>query len=132
VINAIAGKGAGKMYNEVCFFEIPADNLEKLQNFYNGLFGWTFQRMPGPMEYYMITTGSGETKGGMMQRQNPQHVPINYVMVESVENAQKKAQELGAQVIVPRTAVPAMGWFAVMMDPQNNAFGLWQDDTKAS
>jgi hypothetical protein len=120
------------MFNEVCFFEIPADKLEALQNFYNGLFGWTFERMPGPMEYYTITTGSGEPNGGMLQRQHPQHTPINYIMVEILEGALKKAEELGAAVIVPRTAVPAMGWFAVLMDPQNNPFGLWQDDTKAA
>ncbi|MBI4964443.1 MAG: VOC family protein [Desulfomonile tiedjei] len=120
------------MLNDVCFFEIPADNLETLQKFYNHLFGWTFQRMPGPMDYYTITTGSGEPRGGMLPRQHPQHTPISYVMVESVENAQKTAEGMGAQVLVPRTAVPGMGWFAVLADPQNNAFGLWQDDPSAA
>jgi len=88
---------------------LPADNLETLQSFYNGLFGWTFQRMPGPMEYYTITTGSGEPKGGMLQRKHPQHSPMNYMMVESVEPGLRKAEELGAQVMVPMTAVPGMG-----------------------
>jgi len=96
------GEIARTMFNEVCFFEITAGNLETLQSFYHGPFGWTFQRMPGPMEYYTIATGSGEPKGGMLQGQHPQHSPINYMMVESVEPALKKPEELGAQVTVPR------------------------------
>ena len=44
----------------------------------------------------------------------------------------KKAVELGAKVTVPKMPVPAMGWFAVLMDPQNNPIGLWQDDTNAA
>ena len=97
------------MFNEVCFFEIPADHLEALQKFYNDLFGWTFQRMPGPMEYYTITTGSGEPKGGMLQRQHPQHVPINYIMVESVENRAEKSGRTGSEGHSPYNGHPGYG-----------------------
>jgi len=42
------------MINTVCHFEIPADNVDALQDFYGKLFGWKFEKMPGPMDYRMI------------------------------------------------------------------------------
>jgi len=31
--------------------EMPADDVEKLRNFYSGLFVWKTEKMPNPMEY---------------------------------------------------------------------------------
>jgi uncharacterized protein len=33
----------------VVHFEIPADDIEKLRNFYQRLFGWKFAKYPGPI-----------------------------------------------------------------------------------
>jgi predicted enzyme related to lactoylglutathione lyase len=30
---------------------MPADDVEKLRNFYSGLFVWKTEKMPNPMEY---------------------------------------------------------------------------------
>ena len=123
------------MLNTVCHFEIPADDIPTLQKFYGGLFGWNFTKMPGStgeQEYHIINTGDESLGGGMMNRQDPSHAPVNYVMVETVEASLNKAVELGAKVIVPKMPVPGMGWFAVLMDPQNNPIGLWQEDTGAA
>lgn len=68
----------------------------------------------------------------MMARQDPRQTPTFYVCVESVEAALDRAKDEGATVIVPRTAVKGMGWYAVALDPQKNLFGLWQTDEKAA
>lgn len=120
------------MINSVCHFEIPADDVEGLQKFYKEMFGWTFEAMPGPIPYHIINTGEGQLAGGMMQRQDPSQCPVNYIMVESIEVAFKKAIDLGAKAIMPVTPVPCHGRFAVLMDPQNNPIGLWQDDPQAT
>jgi uncharacterized protein len=120
------------MHNHLCHFEIPADDVPALQNFYNGLFGWTFEKMPGPIEYHIIKTPAENMCGGLMPRQNPQQGPVNYIAVESLDATLAKAAEAGATVIMPKTPVPGMGWFAVLFDPQRNPFGLWQDDTSAA
>jgi predicted enzyme related to lactoylglutathione lyase len=52
-------------------------------------------------------------------------------MVEGMDEFLKKAETLGAKVLVPRNAVRGEGWFAVLLDPQNNPFGLWETDTSA-
>lgn len=44
----------------------------------------------------------------------------------------KKVTDLGGKVIVPKTAVPGVGYFAVCMDTENNPFGLWRTDPDAN
>ena len=40
----------------IVHFEIPADDVEKLREFYGQLFGWKIEKMPGPVEYWGIQT----------------------------------------------------------------------------
>ena len=35
------------------------------------------------------------------------------------------------QVIFPKTAVSEMGYFAICLDTENNALGIWEDNKKA-
>jgi hypothetical protein len=37
----------------------------------------------------------------------------------------------GALVVVPKMAVPGIGWLAYVKDPDGNIFGMMQADTKA-
>jgi predicted enzyme related to lactoylglutathione lyase len=39
---------------------------------------------------------------------------------------------MGAQVMRPKSAVPKMGWFAILLDPEKNIFAIWQADPKAA
>lgn len=44
----------------VSHFDIPSDNPERAQKFYKEVFDWKFEKWDGPMDYWMITTGSEE------------------------------------------------------------------------
>ncbi len=120
------------MINTVCFFEIPADDFEPLQKFYGDMFDWKFTPVPGAFRYFTVDMGSDNIKGGMTARQDSGHTPVNYVKVESVDSALSKAQALGAKVVVPKKPVPGAGWFAVLLDPQSNRLGLWEEDAGAA
>jgi hypothetical protein len=74
------------------------------------LFGWKIEKTPGPMDYWMMQTVPTDEKGmpirpgvngGMMKRQNPEHKPVNYIAVESVDDYSQKIETLGGKVIVP-------------------------------
>src|SRR6478672_12037167 len=127
--------------NAVSHFEIYADDPEKLGQFYTSLFDWTLQPMP-EMNYTLIRsvetdpkgmpTQSGGINGGMLSV--PGYKPgawVNYVNVESIDASVAKAQKLGAKVTKPKSPVPGMGWFAMLIDPQGNAFAMFQSDEKA-
>ena len=120
------------MKNPICHLEIPADQAEPLVSFYGELFAWKFQKLDGPMDYYIAAHDEGDAGPAIMARQHPQQTPIFYVAVDSIDAALDKAGKLGATVLVPKSPVPAMGWFAVLMDPQKNQFGLWQNDPAAA
>ncbi len=119
------------MINNLCFFEIPADDVDALKDFYETLFNWTFKPMPGPWKYYQIDTGHENPKGGLTTRQDPDHTLVNYVKVEAIQSVLETAVKLGAEVVVPKWAIKGVGWFAVLVDPQGNRIGLWEDDSSA-
>ena len=123
------------MDHTIVHFEIPADDVEKLRKFYSALFGWKIEKMPGPMEYFGIQTVPIDNKGmpvrpgvngGMMKKQNPEHKPVNYIAVESVDEYVKKIEALGGRVIVPKMEVPGIGWWASALDPEGNQFAILQ------
>ena len=118
----------------IVHFEIPADDVEKLRKFYSKLFGGKIEKTPG-MDYWLVQTVPVDEKmmpirpgvnGGMMKRQQPEHKPVNYISVESVDEYTKKIKALGGTVLVPKMEVPGIGWWALALDPEGNQFAILQ------
>jgi predicted enzyme related to lactoylglutathione lyase len=131
------------MDHTVVHFEIPADNPERATKFYHELFGWDIQKWAsdaGP-EYWMVRTvptdGEGRptaagVNGGLMRRMAPGQSVVNYIGVERVDECVRKAERLGATVLMSKTPVPGMGWFAQLHDTEGNVFAVWETDSKAA
>lgn len=119
----------------IVHFEIPADDVGRARKFYTGLFGWKIEKFEGDMDYWMVQTGeksAGGLEGGLMPRQMPNQAIINYIEVDSLNAYAAKVTDLGGTIQVPKTAVPGMGYFAVCLDTEGNAFGIWENDPEAS
>ena len=131
-------------------FEIPADNIERAKRFYTGIFRWKIEKWSSintddsqltspatgqPIEYWTITTtddkGNKALGGGMMRRQMPEHQVTNYIGVESVDEYSSKVEKLGGKLAAPKHAVPGMGYFALCLDTENNAFAIWETNESA-
>jgi predicted enzyme related to lactoylglutathione lyase len=130
------------MDHTVVHFEIPADQPERAAKFYQELFGWDIAKYEGVagMEYWMVqTVPTGEdgrptrpgVNGGLMRRMFPGQAPVNYIAVESVDEFVRKAEKLGAKLLVGKQPVPSMGWFAQFTDPEGNVFAIWENDPNA-
>lgn len=113
----------------IIHFEIPADDLEKLRKFYGELFGWRIWKVPGQTDYWLIETVPIDERGapirpgingGMMKKQHPEHRPVNYIAVESVDAYTEKIEALGGRVIVPKMEA-ALLWQSF----QNKRQGGW-------
>jgi predicted enzyme related to lactoylglutathione lyase len=125
----------------IVHFEIPADDVERSKKFYTDLFGWKIEKWPGStggggdIEYLTITTtddkGNKALGGGIMKRQGPNQPIINYTDVKSVDEYSSKVKQLGGNVHVPKMAVPGMGYLAICLDTENNAFGIWETNESA-
>ena len=115
-------------------FEIYGDKPEELAAFYARLFGWAMDRMEG-MDYWRIRQNPDDpakVDGGLTYR--PRADPrgwLQFVDVESIDAALAAAEEMGAKVVRPKTAVPRTAWVAVLADPAGNMFAIWQPDATA-
>jgi uncharacterized protein len=122
-------------------FEVHAADPAKMQSFYQGLFGWTFEKWNGPMEYWIIRTGPKEEPGidgGLVKRMGQPPIEgaavnayVCTMSVKSVDESFQKALDLGGTVAVPKMPIPGMGWLAYCKDPEGNIFGLMQNDPAA-
>ena len=83
--------------HQVCHFEIPADNVDSLKNFYSSLFGWQFEK--GGDTRLLYDKECRNQWSISAQKENPQQVSTQFVNVESIEEYISKAKQLGARVI---------------------------------
>ena len=119
----------------IIHFDIPADNPERAKNFYSEIFGWKIEKLPGPLEYYMIETtylnGEQGIGGGMAKREMPDQRITNFIEVPSVDEYIVKIEKLGGKVVEPKTVLPEWGYLAVCLDTENNLFGIWEENENA-
>lgn len=111
------------MSNAVVHFEVLGNDLEKLQAFYSGLFGWRTQEIP-EMGYAMVEK-EGEGIGGGIGRNpegGPGHVTF-YVAVDDPQAALDRAEELGGTTVMPVTELPQVT-IALFADPEGHVVGL--------
>ncbi|MGH9908858.1 MAG: VOC family protein [Pyrinomonadaceae bacterium] len=124
----------------VIHFEIHAGNPTRAIAFYEKVFGWTFQKWEGPMEYWLVTTGPDEQpgiNGGLMQRQGEidGQAVIAYVCtidVAAVDDSVKTIEANGGQIVVPKMPIPGLGWLVYCKDTEGNIFGIMQSDASAA
>jgi len=120
----------------IVHFNIPVKDVNRAKKFYNELFGWKIEKVPGPMEYYNITTyddkGNTSVGGGMGENQEEDDQITNYIDVPSIDEYITKVQQLGGKIVMPKTPIPGFGYLAVCIDSENNKFGLWETDEKAT
>jgi predicted enzyme related to lactoylglutathione lyase len=118
----------------IVHFEINVDNPERASKFYSDTFGWKFQKWDGPSEYWMVNTGPDSQpgiNGGMMKRPHPGATTVNTIGVASVDESIAAVTKNGGKVVLPKTAIPTIGWFAYCADTEGNQFGVMQPDPNA-
>jgi uncharacterized protein len=115
-------------------FDITADNPERAMEFYKTVFGWKFQKWDGPMEYWMATTGDEKEPGinGGISKKGQSGMPnMNTIGVASVDQSSQSVAAKGGKVLMPKSPIPGIGWFATCQDPEGNTFGIMQNDPSA-
>ena len=123
------------MSGRVVHFEIPADNLDRAQDFYRAAFGWTLNAMPG-MGYALVTTtptdetgtptAPGAINGGMLARQEPVTSTVITVEVADIDQSLEAVVTRGGTVVRSGEPVSDMGIAAYVRDSEGNLLGLWQ------
>lgn len=114
----------------VSWNELATNDVQGSKNFYSELFGWTSEEMP--MEagaYHFLKIGERPVGGLIQMPPEAKGAPtmwMPYVTVADLKGAVAKATSLGAKLCKDITAIPEMGSFAIITDPQGATLGLWE------
>lgn len=106
--------------------ELSSSDPAKSKEFYTEVFGWGWHGS----DYFEAQVGD-RTIAGLTPRRpgTPDQVPdhwLVYFATADIEADTARAGSLGATVLVPPTAIPSMGRFSVLSDPQGAVFALFQ------
>jgi predicted enzyme related to lactoylglutathione lyase len=116
-------------HGDLTHFEIPAEDPDRARDFYQHLFGWSFQQMPGYDGYHLFTTPAGEEAiGGAIGKRGvsaPEKMRT-YVWVDSIDDTLPKVAEAGGSVVEAKAEVPGQGFYAVLADTEGNEIALWE------
>jgi predicted enzyme related to lactoylglutathione lyase len=127
--------------NRVVHFEIHAKNQDKIQKFYESVFGWKIKDMGPKMgNYRMINTGKdarGEKWPGIGGGLNPRKgkLPKNgdavnafvcTINVKNIDGTLKKIKASSGTMAMGKMDVPGVGMLAYCKDPEGNLFGVLQ------
>ena len=121
--------------SRVVHFEIPADNPERVAGFYKKVLGWNIQKWEGPMDYWLISTGKDSEPGihgGIARKKDrPASGVLVTAQVDSVDECLKKIVNDGGSIVVPKRAIPGVGYQAHFRDPEGNVIGIMENDPSA-
>jgi predicted enzyme related to lactoylglutathione lyase len=119
------------MSNPIVHFEMWSPDPARATQFYTSVFDWKINYTP-QLSYWLVDagefSGAGGINGGMFKPQ-PGELPAKialYVQVDDVGAYIEKAKAAGAKVLVGETEIPGVGWSAILLDPEDRAFGLFK------
>jgi predicted enzyme related to lactoylglutathione lyase len=130
--------------NRVVHFEIHAINGDRMQAFYQSVFGWDIKDLgPAMGNYRTIDTGKDEAgtrwtgiNGGITPRRGegpkggePVNAFVCTISVANIDETLKKIEAAGGTVATDKMEVPGVGMLAYRKDPEGNIFGVLQPAT---
>jgi uncharacterized protein len=114
------------MAGNLVHFELPAENADRAQRFYETLFSWRFRSWEGPIDYRM-TEGDTQPVAAVYPSDSDQRGPIVYFDTEDIEATIERARELGGEA-EDKQPIPGIGWYSHAKDTEGNPIGFFQPD----
>ena len=112
----------------VMWFELNVNDPKRAMDFYQKIFGWTFEKY-GNQEYWLAKTGEKDEQGidGAIQpRRTKDASLVNTITVKSIDESIKKIEKNGGKVVVPKMEIPMMCMLAYFVDTESNMHGVMQ------
>ena len=118
------------------YFDLSVENLKESRQFFENVFGWRFEKMPLPFEYYRIQAGDPDEPGidgGIGKIKDltfgdGKPLSVVTVPVVNLDESISKVKESGGSIVEPKTAIPGVGWYATCAEPGGLIFGMMQSD----
>ena len=109
----------------IAHVEIPSTDLDRSSLFFNKIFGWEFKAFGNG--YLLFNNHKGIMVGlRKVDKVTTGDTTVFHVNIKDIDEVLKKAEENGGKVKREKTVIPAMGWYALLSDPDGNTIGLYQ------
>lgn len=122
------------MGNAVVHFAVYYDDAERAREFYEAVFGWTFEAW-GPPGYWKIATGNphGARAGALTARPGPrgEGAPNAFrctIEVDDVDATMAIVEARGGSRASPTVGIPHVGDVAEFTDPEGNLVAMMRYD----
>jgi predicted enzyme related to lactoylglutathione lyase len=116
------------MANPVMRWQILTKQPKKLEEFYSALFGWKVSG-DNPLGYRQVDTASTEgIPGGfwpISEKEGHSMVQL-FIRVGDLKASAKKAESLGARIVIPPQTLPEGDEMAVAVDPDGIPFAMFR------
>lgn len=129
--------------NPVVHFEMPAEDMQRMVEFYKKAFGWTANQMGPEMGNYAIVmtseagadgfpTEKGRINGGLFPKTLDNQHPMITIGVDDIRAAMKRVEEAGGKVLGGSFApgepdeIPGVGLYCVFVDSEGNRASMMQ------
>jgi predicted enzyme related to lactoylglutathione lyase len=127
-----------KTMNPVVHFEMPAENRQRMADFYSKTFGWQTQMLGQDMGNYVVATTTesdekgpkkpGAINGGFFTKtpDMPAQYPSVVVAVDDIKESMKKVTQAGGKVLGEPMNIPGIGQYVSFFDTEGNRVSMLQ------
>ncbi len=125
--------------NPVVHFEMAAEDVKRMAEFYANVFGWRAQHLGPEMENYIVvqTTKTdekgmvqtpGAINGGIYQKLEDPNMnqPSIVISVDDIHQSIKKIKNAGGKILGEPMQIPGVGEFVSFIDTEGNRASILQ------
>jgi len=125
--------------NSVVHFEMPADDRQRMADFYTRVFGWQAQMLGPEMGDYVVVTTTESDENGHPKRpgainggfypKKPDwqaQYPAIVIAVDDLHGAMQRVNESGGKVLGEPMDIPGIGAYVSFYDTEGNRVSLLQ------
>ncbi len=129
-----------KKMNPVVHFELPAEDSQRMSEFYSKVFGWQTEMMGAEMGNYVVATTTerdpitrwpvkpGAINGGFYKKTSemPSAYPTVVISVDDIKASMKEIVDAGGQVLGEPMDIPGVGAYVSFIDTEGTRISILQ------
>jgi predicted enzyme related to lactoylglutathione lyase len=112
-----------------CWIDLTTSDVERAQNFYGTVFGWTFESAGPEYGGYVNAAKDGRPVAGLMANRPEFQSPdswATYFHTRDIAATMSAVTAAGGTTCLDIMEVPTKGYMSLATDPSSAFFGLWQ------
>ena len=126
------------MKNKLIHFAIHTDDIARAKSFYQDVFEWGFTSY-GPSDFLQIKVDASAEAELIGALQSRHYSPVSErliglectIQVENIDDIIAKVIAHQGQILMPKTAIPYVGWITKFLDTEGNLVCAMQVDSGA-